>query len=43
MRMSEDIARSPQMRISVTNRRQNSGSTSGATASATRITPKPIQ
>ena len=32
MRMSDDIASRPQMRISVTKRRQNGGSTSGAIA-----------
>src|SRR5688572_9936881 len=43
MRMSDDIASRPQMRISVTKRRQNSGSTSGATASRATTMPKPIQ
>src|SRR5688572_24411151 len=43
MRMSDDIASRPQMRISVTKRRQNSGSTSGASASRATTMPKPIQ
>src|SRR5688572_6715067 len=43
MRMSDDIASRPQMRISVTKRRQNSGSTSGASASSATTMPKPIQ
>src|SRR5687768_757731 len=43
MRMSDDIASRPQIRISVTKRRQNSGSTSGATASVASTMAKPIQ
>src|SRR5687767_14268861 len=43
MRMSDDIASRPQIRISVTKRRQNSGSTSGATIKPARTTAKPIQ
>ena len=41
--MSEDIASRPQIRISVTKRRQNSGSTSGATTRSASTTPKPVQ
>jgi hypothetical protein len=41
--MSEDIASSPQIRISVTNRLQNAGSTSGATISSAMTTPNPVQ
>ena len=37
------MASSPQIRISVRNRRQNSGSTSGATASAAITIQKAIQ
>src|SRR5688572_2807679 len=43
MRMSDDIASRPQIRISVTKRRQNSGSTSGATTSVASTRAKPIQ
>ncbi len=43
MRMSDDIASRPQIRISVRNRRQNGGSTSGATMSNAITTQKPIQ
>jgi hypothetical protein len=43
MRMSEDMARRPQTRISVAKRRQNSGSTSGATIKRARTIAKPIQ
>src|SRR5688572_1073556 len=41
--MSDDIASKPQIRISVTKRRQNSGSTSGATIKPASTTAKPIQ
>jgi hypothetical protein len=41
--MSDDIASRPQIRISVRKRRQNSGSTSGATISSARMTAKPDQ
>src|SRR6266545_3043003 len=41
--MSEDIARSPQTKISVAKRCQNGGSTSGAMTSSTTTTPNPIQ
>ena len=37
------MASRPQIRISVRNRRQNSGSTSGATISSATMTAKPIQ
>ncbi len=43
IRMSDDIASRPQIRISVRNRRQNSGSTSGATISSARMTQNPVQ
>jgi len=43
IRMSEDIASRPQIRISVRKRRQNSGSTSGATISSARMTENPVQ
>ena len=39
--MSDDIASRPQIRISVRKRRQNSGSTSGATISSARTTQNP--
>jgi len=41
--MSDDIARSPQIRISVTKRCQNGGSTSGATTSAATTIPNAVQ
>jgi hypothetical protein len=41
--MSEDIASNPQIRISVTKRFQNSGSTNGAMISSARMTPNPPQ
>ena len=43
IRMSDDIARSPQTRISVTKRRQNSGRTSGASASSPTTMPNHTQ
>jgi len=41
--MSEDMASRPQIRISVRKRRQNSGSTSGATISSARMIENPVQ
>jgi hypothetical protein len=41
--MSEDIAKRPQMRISVMNRCQNSGSTNGETASSATTMKNPVQ
>src|SRR5579884_3177587 len=41
--MSDDIARRPQIRISVRKRRQNSGNTSGASASSATTTENPAQ
>ena len=43
MRMSDDIASRPQIRISVRKRRQNSGNTSGATISNARMMLNAIQ
>src|SRR5687768_13353594 len=43
MRRSDDIAKRPQIRISVAKRCQNSGSTKGAAASTATTRPKPIQ
>src|SRR5713101_2573391 len=41
--MSDDMARRPQIRISVVKRRQNSGSTRGAMKSSPTTMAKPIQ
>ena len=43
MRMSDDMASRPQMRISVMKRCQKGGNTSGATTRMARTTAKPVQ